>query len=48
MTVAFKTTFEVFTRVRPYYPFERFTERSVRLITNQPGDIYELLVAPFE
>jgi hypothetical protein len=44
MTVAFKTTFEVFTRVVPNNSLERLTERSVGLVTDQPSDIYELFV----
>ena len=44
MTVAFKTTLEVFTRVGPDNSLERLTERSVGLVTDQPGDVYELLV----
>jgi hypothetical protein len=44
MTVAFKTTFEVFTRVGPNNSFERLTERSVGLVTDRPGDVYELFV----
>jgi len=45
MTVVFKTTFEVFTRVGPDNSLERLTERSVGLVTDQPSDIYELFVA---
>ena len=44
MTVAFKATFEVFTRIGPDNSLERLTERSVGLLTDQPGDIYELFV----
>ena len=44
MTVAFKTTFEVFTRVGPDNSLERLTERSVGLVTDQPSDIKVLLV----
>jgi hypothetical protein len=44
ITVACKTTFEVFTRVGPDNSLERLTERSVGLVTDQPGDIYELFV----
>jgi hypothetical protein len=43
-TVAFKTTFEVFTRVGPDNSLERLTERSVGLVTDQPSDVYELSV----
>jgi hypothetical protein len=39
-----KPTFEVFTRVSPDNSLERLTERSVGLITDQPGDVDELLV----
>ena len=45
MTVAFKNTFEVFTRVGPGNSLERLTERSVGLVTDRPGNVYELLVA---
>jgi hypothetical protein len=38
------TTFEIFTRVSPNNSLERPTERSVRLVTNQPSDVYELFV----
>ncbi len=44
MTVAFKTTFEVFTRVGPDNSLERLTERSVRLVTDRPSNVYELFV----
>ncbi len=44
ITVAFKTTFEVFTRVGPDNSLERLTERSVGLVTDRPSDVYELLV----
>ena len=44
MTVAFKTTFEVFTRVGPDNSLERLTERSVGLVTDRPSDVYELFV----
>src|ERR1039458_2050937 len=44
ITVAFKTTFEVFTRVGPDNSLERLTERSVGLVTDQPSDVYELFV----
>ena len=48
MTVAFKTTFEVFTRVGPDNSLERLTERSVGLVTDRPSDVYELFVTLFE
>jgi len=48
MIVAIKTTFEVFTRVRPDNSLERLTERSVGLVTDRPGDVDELFVALFE
>ena len=38
------TTFEIFTRVGPYYSLERLTERGVGLVADQPGDVYELFV----
>ena len=44
ITVAFKTTFEVFTRVSPDNSLERLTERSVGLVTDRPSDVYELFV----
>ncbi len=47
-TVAFKTTFEVFTSIGPDNPLERLTERSVGLVTDQPSDVYELFVTPIE
>jgi hypothetical protein len=48
MTVAFKATFEVFTRVSPDNSLERLTERSVGLVTDRPGNVYELFVTLFE
>jgi hypothetical protein len=48
ITVAFKTTFEVFTRVSPDNSLERLTERSVGLVTDRPSDVYELFVTLFE
>ena len=44
ITVAFKTTFEVFTRIGPDNSLERLTERSVGLVTDRPSDVYELFV----
>jgi hypothetical protein len=44
ITVAFKTTFEVFPRVGPDNSLERLTERSVGLVTDRPSDVYELFV----
>ena len=38
------TAFEVFTRISPDNSLERLTERSVGLVTDRPGDVYELLV----
>ena len=46
MTLVFKTTFEVFTRVGPDNSLERLTERSVGLVTDRPSDVYELSVTP--
>src|SRR5580658_5854167 len=43
ITVAFKTTFEVFTWVGPDNSLERLTERSVGLVTDRSSDVYELL-----
>ena len=48
MILVFKTTFEVFTRVGPDNSLERLTERSVGLVTDQPSNVYELLVTLFE
>ena len=42
------TTLEVFTRVGPDNSLERLTERSVGLVTDRPGDVYELFVTLFE
>ena len=39
-----KTTFDVFTRVGPDNSLERFTERSVGLVTDRPSNVYELFV----
>ena len=44
MTLVFKTTFEVFTRVSPDNSLERLTERSVGLVTDRPSDVYQLFV----
>jgi hypothetical protein len=44
MTLVFKTTFEVFTRVGPDNSLERLTERSVGLVTDRPSNVYELFV----
>ena len=48
MAEALKTTFEVFTRVGPDNSLERLTERSVGLVTDQPGNVDELFVALFK
>src|ERR1700681_4616549 len=48
ITVAFKTTFEIFTRAGPDNPLERLTERSVGFVTDQPSDVYELFVTLLE
>ena len=48
MTVAFKTTFEVFTRVGPDNSLECFTERSVGFVTDRAGNVDELFVSLFE
>src|SRR6185437_14572471 len=42
------TMFEIFPRVGPDNSLERLTERSVGLITDQPGDVDELLVPLLE
>ena len=47
MTLIFKTTFEVFTRVGPDNSLERLTERSVGLVTDRPSNVYELFVTLF-
>lgn len=48
MTAAFKTTFDVFTSVGPDNSLERLTERCVGLVTDQPGDVDELLLPLLE
>jgi len=48
ITVAFKTTFEVFTRVGPDNSLERLTEPSVGLVTDRPSNVYELSVTLLE
>jgi hypothetical protein len=48
MTVAFKTRFEVFTRVGPDNALERLAERSVGLVTDRPGNVDELFVTLLE
>jgi hypothetical protein len=48
ITVAFKTAFYVFTGIGPDNSLERFTERSVGLVTDRPSDVYELFVTLFE
>ncbi len=48
MTLAFKTTFEVFPGVGPDNSLERLTERSVRLVTDQPSNVHELLLPLLE
>ena len=44
ITVAFKTAFYVFTGIGPDNSLESLTERSVGLVTDRPGNVYELLV----
>jgi hypothetical protein len=44
ITLVFKSVFEVFTRVGPDNSLERLTERSVGLVTDQPGNVDELLL----
>jgi len=39
ITLAFKTTFEVFTRAGPNNSLEGLTERSVGLVTDQPSNV---------
>ena len=48
MTATFTSTSYVFPSVGPDYSFERLTERSVGLVTDQPSNIDELLVTLFE
>src|SRR5580704_16641752 len=48
ITVAFKTMFEVFTRVGPDNSLERLTERSVGLVTDRPSDVDKLFVTPLQ
>ena len=40
ITVAFKTTFAVFTRASPDNSLERLTERSVGLVSDRPSNVY--------
>ncbi len=47
MASVLMTTFEIFTRVSPNNSLERLTERSVRLITDQPSNVDELCVTLF-
>ena len=47
-TATFKTTFEEFPGVSADHSLERFTERRIRLVTDQPGNINELFVALLE
>ena len=42
------TTFKIFTRVSPDNSLERLTECSVGLVTDRPGDVYELFVTLLE
>ena len=44
ITVAFKTTFEVFTRVDADNSLERLAEGSAGLVTDRSSNVYELLV----
>jgi hypothetical protein len=44
MTVAFKTTFEVFTGVDSDNSLERLAEGSAGLVTDRPSNVYELCV----
>ena len=44
ITVALKTTFDVFTSVGADHSLERLTERGVGLVTDQPSDVDELLI----
>ena len=48
MTMAFKTAFEVSTRVGSDNSLERLTERSVGLIANRLGDVDEFFVTLLE
>ena len=42
------STFDVFTGVGPDNSLERLTERGVRLVTDHPGDNYQLFVTLFK
>ncbi len=44
ITVAFKTTLEIFTGAGPDNSLERLTKRGVGLVTDQPSDVCELFV----
>ena len=44
ITLIFKASFEIFARVGPDNSLERLTELSVGLVTDQPSNVYELLV----
>jgi hypothetical protein len=44
ITQAFKSTFEVFTRVGPDNSLERLTECSIGLVTDRASNVYELFV----
>src|SRR4051812_28943017 len=48
ITVSFKTSFEVFTRIDADNSLERLTERSVGLVSDQPRDVHKLFVTLFE
>ncbi len=42
------TAFEIFTGVSPDNSFEGFTECSIGIVSDQPSDVYELLVTLLE
>ena len=46
--LALLSTFEVFPWTGSNHSLERFTERSVGLVTDRPGNVDELLVTLFE
>jgi hypothetical protein len=48
MALVLITAFDVFTGVGTDNSLERLTERSVGLVTDRPGDVYELLVTLLE
>jgi len=48
ITLVFKTTSEVFTRISPDNSLKRLTKCGVGPVTDQPSDFWELFVTPFK